>query len=141
ARRDGTEHILAVLPGDVVVGFVSGGPVRPRERPVAGDLSGVTAEISLLYVAPERMGQGIGRALIRRIARPLAGLGHRALLVWGFGDNRFLDFYSRLGGVPAAVSEGEVAGRLLPTRCFVWRDLDGLAAACAERRQRASLGP
>jgi GNAT superfamily N-acetyltransferase len=138
ARRDGTEHLVAV-DRDKIVGFVSGRPVRERRGPVTGDLSGVAAEISLLYVVPERMGQGIGRALFGRMAQRLAGLGHRALLVWGYRDNRFLDFYLRLGGVPGAESDREMDGRLLPLRCFVWRDLGRLVAACAEDRQRASL--
>jgi GNAT superfamily N-acetyltransferase len=113
-----------------ILGFVTGGPVRARTQPVTGDLSGVTAEISLLYVLPEEMGRGLGRALFGRAVERLARLGHQALVVWGHRDNPYLRFYERLGGIAAAASEWEVEGRLFPTRGYVWRDLPALVKAC-----------
>ncbi|MDF2764983.1 MAG: family N-acetyltransferase, partial [Rhodospirillales bacterium] len=95
-----------------IVGFATGGPVRERKRPIVGDLSGVTAEVSLLYVLPEEMGKGLGRALFERAVRRLAGLGHEALVVWAYRANPYLTFYERLGGVAAAQSDWEVEGRL-----------------------------
>jgi GNAT superfamily N-acetyltransferase len=115
-----------------ILGFVTGGPVRERKRPVIGDLSGVTAEVSLLYVLPERMGEGIGRALFACGVGRLHRLGHRALVVWGYRGNPFLEFYDRLGGVAAAESDWEVAGRLFPTRAYVWRDLPALVERCLQ---------
>jgi len=119
-----------------ILGFVTGGAVRERKRPVIGDLSGVTAEVSLLYVLPERMGEGIGRALFARGVERLHRLGHRALVVWGYRGNPFLEFYERLGGVAAAESDWEVAGRLFPTRAYVWRDLPALVERCLQSSPR-----
>ena len=131
-RDDGAETLVAEsAAAGRILGFVTGGPVRERTRPVIGDLSGVTAEVSLLYVLPEEMGRGLGRALFGRGVDRLARQGNEALVVWGHRDNPYLRFYERLGGVAAATSEWEVAGRLFPTRAYVWRDLKGLVAACS----------
>ena len=130
-REDGAETLVAQNADERLLGFVTGGPVRERTRPVIGDLSGVTAEVSLLYVLPEEMGRGLGRALFGRSVERLARSGHEALVVWGHRDNPYLGFYERLGGAAAAESEWEVAGRLFPTRAYVWRDLKGLVAACS----------
>ena len=130
-------------PDPRILGFVTGGPVRPRTQPVVGDLSGVTAEVSLLYVLPEHMGKGLGRALFGRSVERLARLGHEALVVWGHRDNPFLLFYERLGGLAAAESAWEVEGRLFPTRGYVWRDLPALVEACDSARspvERAENG-
>jgi GNAT superfamily N-acetyltransferase len=113
-----------------ILGFVTGGPVRARTQPIIGDLSGVTAEVSLLYVLPEEMGRGLGRALFGRSVERLLRLGHEALVVWGHRDNPYLRFYERLGGLAAAASAWEVEGRLYPTRGYVWRDLPALVEAC-----------
>jgi GNAT superfamily N-acetyltransferase len=116
-----------------ILGFVTGGPVRERTRPIRGDLSGVTAEVSLIYVLPEEMGRGLGRALFGCSVERLARLGHAALVVWAYRDNPYLGFYERLGGVPAAESDWEVEGRLFPTRAYVWRDLPALMERCIRR--------
>ena len=116
--------------GECILGFVTGGPVRARARPIVGDLSGVTAEVSLLYVLPEEMGKGLGRALFGRAVQRLAGLGHPALVVWAYRANPYLTFYERLSGVAAAESDWQVEGRFFPTRGYVWRDLPALVEAC-----------
>ena len=97
-REDGAETLVAEEAEGRILGFATGGPVLDRKRPVFGDLSGVTAEVSLLYVHPERKGEGIGRALLARAVGRLAGFGHQALVVWGYRGNPFLDFYERLAG-------------------------------------------
>jgi hypothetical protein len=51
-------------------------------------------------------------------------------VVWGHRDNPYLRFYERLGGLAAAESAWEVAGRLFPTRGYVWRDLPALVERC-----------
>jgi GNAT superfamily N-acetyltransferase len=140
-RGDGAETLAAEDASGRILGFVTGGPVRPRTRPIVGDLSGVTAEVSLLYVLPEEMGKGLGRALFGRGVERLHRLGHRALVVWGHRDNPYLRFYERLGGLAAAESDWQVAGRLFPTRAYVWRGLPALVAACAAPADPLSLRP
>ena len=141
AREDGSLTHLAEDTERRTLGFVTGGPLRPRDRPVVGDLSGVTAEVSMLYVLPERMRHGLGRALFGASVQRLAVLGHRGVVIWGYRDNPYLAFYERLGGGTGAESDWEVAGRLFPTRAFVWRDLDRLIAACAPGPDPLSLRP
>ncbi len=131
SRHDGSQTMLAEDRARRTLAFVTGGPVRERRRPVMGDLSGVTAEISLLYVLPERMRAGLGRRLFGCSVERLMLFGHASLLVWGYRGNPFLGLYERLGGIPAAESDWEVAGHLYPTRAYVWRDLEALVAACA----------
>ena len=130
ARQDGSETLVAETADQNIIGFVTGGPVREQKHPIIGDLSGITAEVSLLYVLPEHMGKGLGRALFGRSAQRLAGLGHTGILIWGHRDNPFLRFYERLGGIAAAQSNWEVDGRLYPSTAYVWRDLPALIAAC-----------
>jgi hypothetical protein len=58
ARQDGSETLVAETADQNIIGFVTGGPVRERKHPIIVDLSGITAEVSLLYVLPEHMGKG-----------------------------------------------------------------------------------
>lgn len=130
ARQDGSLTHLAEDAERRILGFVTGGPVRERGRPVTGDLSGITAEISLFYVLPQQMGAGLGRALFGESVARLAALGHTGLVVWGHRGNPFLRFYERLGGLLAAESDWELAGRLFPSEAYVWRDLEVLVVTC-----------
>ncbi len=134
ARQDGSLTHLAEDAERRTLGFVTGGQVRERSRPVTGDLSDISAEVSMLYVLPERMRHGLGRALFGASVQRLVALGHRGLVVWGYRGNPYLRFYARLGGLLAAESKRELAGRLFPTEAYVWHDLDRLIVACRARR-------
>lgn len=71
------------------------------------------AEISLLFVAPEAMGRGVGRALIEAASAHFAGHGIEALVT--AADPHAEAFYHNVGF--ATVGEepsGSIPGRILP---------------------------
>ncbi|MGH7861279.1 MAG: GNAT family N-acetyltransferase [Candidatus Dormibacteraceae bacterium] len=89
----GGETELAVVEVDgEVVGYASGGPERERDPSYEGELYG-------LYLLPAWQRQGIGRALVARVAGRLMGAGMRSMLVWVLAANApARGFYEHLGG-------------------------------------------
>ncbi|MEU5012061.1 GNAT family N-acetyltransferase [Streptomyces sp. NPDC021749] len=103
-----------------VVGWTSVGPARdpdvapgaeelPAPRPTAG-------ELFALYVAPERIGTGVGRALMTAGLDVARQSGYRALYLWVVrGNTRAQRFYERAGFVPDGAEEAyEVGGSSVP---------------------------
>ena len=71
------------------------------------------AEISLLFVAPEAIGQGIGRALIEAASAHFASHGIEALVT--AADPHAEAFYHRVGFTTVGVEpSGSITGRSLP---------------------------
>lgn len=59
-----------------------------------------TGHLARMYVAPERWGQGIGRALYDVAVDRLSAVGHRRASLWVLEDNhRARSWYERLGWV------------------------------------------
>ncbi len=77
-----------------VTGFVSVGPSRDEDaRPGEGELMAI-------YLVPEEVGTGVGRALLARGEQSLADLGFAAATLWVFEANtRARRFYERNGWV------------------------------------------
>lgn len=87
-------NLLAVVDG-VPVGWAAFGPYR-GEPDDAGD-----GELYALYVLPEHVGTGIGRALTSEVVRQTAELGRARLLLWVLADNaRARRFYAAAGFAP-----------------------------------------
>lgn len=99
-------RILVALEGDRVVGFVA----VDGEPPVG--------EIGLLFVEPNRIGRGAGRALFEAaIERARAG-GFAALTI--DSDPGAEGFYLHMGAVRVGVApSASIAGRLLPRLRYV----------------------
>lgn len=77
--------------GESVVGWAVGGPARDDDAPAAG-------ELYALYAAPDRIGEGIGHALIAEIERRLVADGHRSAMLWVLeGNARASAFYEAHG--------------------------------------------
>lgn len=77
-----------------VLGFASVGPARDADRPADG-------ELYALYVDPERVSHGIGRALLADARERLARRGHPAANLWVLeGNARAQHFYQTDGWVP-----------------------------------------
>lgn len=87
-------HGLLVAEVDgAVAGFVRFGPAEDSDA--AGEGAG---EIYGLYVAPERIGRGLGRRLFTAARERLEAMGHRNLVLWSFEGNRRAErFYARAG--------------------------------------------
>ncbi|MFD4258619.1 GNAT family N-acetyltransferase [Streptomyces sp. NPDC058534] len=90
--RAGVVNLVAEDDRGEVVGWACHGPYRGGERPTRD------AELYAIYVSPERLGAGIGQALIRESVRRCAAAGHPRMLLWVLRDNaRARRFYERAG--------------------------------------------
>lgn len=78
-----------------VVGFVNAGPYRTDKE--GDDVTG-GGEVYAIYVAPERLGTGAGRALMDAAVRWLGEQGLLPVRLWMLvGNARALAFYQRYG--------------------------------------------
>lgn len=69
--------------------------------------------LDYMFVAPEAIGRGVGRALWRHAVATARSLGHRTLVV--VADPNAAGFYRRMGAVPAGARPSEIEpGRALP---------------------------
>ncbi|WP_030412960.1 GNAT family N-acetyltransferase [Streptomyces sp. NRRL S-1448] len=126
-RSPDVVDLVAESAGEVV-GWASVGPARdpdvapgaeelPDPRPTAG-------ELFALYVAPERIGTGVGRALMAAGTDRARRSGYRALYLWVVrGNTRAQRFYERAGFVPDGAEETyKVGGSNVPELRY-WRPL------------------
>ncbi|MGW8402112.1 GNAT family N-acetyltransferase, partial [Streptomyces lydicus] len=89
----------------------------PAPRPTSG-------ELFALYVTPQLIGTGVGRALMAAGTDRARTKGFRALYLWVVrGNTRARRFYERAGFVPDGAEEAyEVGGRSVPELRY-WRPL------------------
>jgi ribosomal protein S18 acetylase RimI-like enzyme len=101
---------LVVEDAGTVVGFLSAGRARDED---AGD---DTAEVTAIYVSPDRLGEGFGRALFARGEKQLRDMGFRAATLWVLeGNHRAIAFYEAAGWRhDGSRSAHSVAGLRLP---------------------------
>ncbi len=82
-----------VCDGEKPVGCVGYGCSRDKDLPLYG-------EVFTIYLLPEYIGQGYGRALLSSAAQDFSRLGYLDILLWVFEDNmRARHFYERNGFV------------------------------------------
>ncbi|MDT0442286.1 GNAT family N-acetyltransferase [Streptomyces johnsoniae] len=112
-------HLVADARGTGVIGWAHPGAYRPDEhvderpgRPQEEAGQGSYGELYALYLVPEFIGTGVGRALLDSSLRWLAGQGHRRLRLWVLRDNAMgRRFYDRVGLVAdGAVRTDAIAG-------------------------------
>lgn len=90
--REDARMVLLAERGDRLVGIGSAGPASV---PALGD----RAEVLHLYVDPGEARRGIGRTLMRHLARALQAQGFRSVALGVVeGNQAALDFYLKLGG-------------------------------------------
>ncbi|MEU6367338.1 GNAT family N-acetyltransferase [Streptomyces sp. NPDC046931] len=78
--------------GETVVGWAAHGPYRE------GEVRTGDAELYALYVAPDLLGRGIGRALLTEAVHRCSAAGHPRMYLWALKDNvRARRFYERAG--------------------------------------------
>lgn len=102
-----------------VFGFVSGGPLRDS-------IPGYDAELYAIYLLQQKQRQGVGRALVRELAKALDAKGYRSLIVWVLEKNPFLEFYYRMGGAPVLTKEIEIGGVRLTEVALGWQNISDL---------------
>jgi len=80
---------------------------------VLDPLSEHSVELDALFVEPDCIGRGYGRALIEHALSQARALGHRTLIIQG--DPNAAAFYRRIGGRPAGTrASASIPGRVLP---------------------------
>jgi ribosomal protein S18 acetylase RimI-like enzyme len=98
-----------------IVGFATGRRARTNRLGRLGE-----GEIETLYVLDDFRERGLGRSLIRSVARALAEGGCGSAFLWVLRDNPSRWFYERLGGRPVAQSLIDVADRPVMQIAFLW---------------------
>lgn len=96
-----------------------------RGEPAASDVSGITAEITALYVHPHYQGEGIGRRLLQAVAVHLAARGMTALQVGTLVTNApARRFYEAMGAQVVAERAIEDGGHPLREVVYGWPDIE-----------------
>ena len=76
-------------------------------------VSGSEAELTAMFVAPEHIGRGFGRALITHAKDTARRQGFESIIIQG--DPNAIAFYQAAGGVRCGEREsGSIPGRVLP---------------------------
>ncbi|WP_411079076.1 GNAT family N-acetyltransferase [Streptomyces sp. cmx-18-6] len=110
ARGDGSVLNLVAEEAGTVVGWAALGPSREEDRE-PGD-----GELLALYAAPDRIGAGVGKALMQHTLTAARERSYGRLVLWVIAANaRARDFYER-GGFAAdgASVEWPVNGARVP---------------------------
>ncbi|OIJ88442.1 GNAT family N-acetyltransferase [Streptomyces colonosanans] len=91
AQGDGVVNLVADRDGEVV-GWAAHGPYRD------GEALTEDAELYAIYVSPQVLGAGAGRALLAESTRRCTAAGHERMLLWVLRENtRARRFYERAG--------------------------------------------
>ncbi|MYU05722.1 GNAT family N-acetyltransferase [Streptomyces sp. SID8366] len=109
-RASDTVLNLVAEENGTVVGWAALGPSREDDRrPQDG-------ELLALYASPDRLGTGIGRALMRRTLTAAQERSFRRLVLWVLAANtRARRFYEHAGFLPdGATSDWPVDGVMVP---------------------------
>ena len=119
---EGFVSYVAEADGEIV-GWALGGPNRDQAMIYA-------AELFTIYLLPGYERRGIGRMLMKAVARSLVSLGFESMIVWVLTDNRAArEFYEALGGVYVVRGAMDLDGTDLPVVAYGWRDLGVLVEA------------
>jgi len=119
-----TTSVFVASDGADVCGFAAGLMLAERRF----DLD---AELTAIYLQPDRQRAGIGRRLVAAVVDAQRSHGATGMLTWVIAGNRGArTFYERLGGEVLAEQPFQWDGMDLVEAGYGWRDLDLLAAAC-----------
>jgi ribosomal protein S18 acetylase RimI-like enzyme len=115
------EATLAAADRDGLVGYAAGGPSRAKRL---GE-----AEITTLYVVRRAQGHGLGRELVRGLARVFAANGATSLMISVLRDNiPARGFYEHLGGKGEAPRREPGPGGVTYEVSYRWPDIRALFA-------------
>jgi GNAT superfamily N-acetyltransferase len=113
---------LADLDGEVV-GFISGGAIR---EPVQTAVETYDAVSYAIYLLKQAQGQGIGRALLKKLAHSLSSQGFTSMIVWALEKNPSKHFYERSGAQIVTAKNIEIGGVTPSEVSYGWPDLQAL---------------
>ncbi|MFJ5995058.1 GNAT family N-acetyltransferase [Streptomyces sp. NPDC092370] len=103
-------NLVAEDSGGEIVGWACHGPYRE------GEVLTPDVELYAVYVHPDQVGRGVGRALLAEAVARCTAAGHGRLLLWVLkGNDRARRFYERAGFRADGVEEPfEVEGVAVP---------------------------
>ncbi|MGW0649075.1 N-acetyltransferase family protein [Streptomyces umbrinus] len=106
---EGVMSLVAEWDGEVV-GWACHGPYRE------GEVRTADAELYAIYVAPDRLARGVGRALLRESVARCTAAGHGRMLLWVLRENtNARRFYEKAGFAADGAEEPfEVDGVQVP---------------------------
>lgn len=102
-----------------IAGFASYGANRDVDNEFG-------AELYAIYVAPDRVGQGIGTALVRDMGRWLEAHGYRDVVVWCLTKNPYCRFYESHGARAVITRTIEIGSQVLDETGYGWHTLTAL---------------
>ncbi|MGX1565661.1 N-acetyltransferase family protein [Streptomyces sp. NPDC055506] len=107
---DSVVNLVAEDAAGELVGWACHGPYRD------GEVRTPDAELYAIYVHPEHLGRGVGRALLAESVERCSLAGHGRLLLWVLKENgRARRFYERAGFLADGAEEPfEVEGATVP---------------------------
>ncbi len=116
-----------------VIGFASGMLLSEPKL-------GMNAELTAVYLRPTWQRSGIGRRMVRKVARTLEAHGGNSLLVWVIADNAIArNFYEELGGILLLEQNFSWDGLDLIEAGYGWQDLSVLMASVDALPSSSSL--
>jgi ribosomal protein S18 acetylase RimI-like enzyme len=100
-----------------IIGFADGG----RER--TGNYEEYKGEMYSLYILKSYQGRGIGKRLIKEVARALVKQDFHSMLVWVLKDNTSCHFYEKMGGQVVDRITIDFSGKGLVELAYGWKDI------------------
>ena len=118
----GKASVFVAANGAEVAGFAAGN-LLPEPR------HGLDAELTAIYLRPDRQRAGVGRRLVAAVAAAERAQGATGLLTWVIAANKGARaFYDRLGAELLVEQPFQWDGMDLVEAGYGWRDLDALVA-------------
>jgi GNAT superfamily N-acetyltransferase len=106
---------IADLDGEIV-GFISGGAIREP-------LQTCDAELYAIYLLERAQRQGIGTALLKKLAESLLSKGFTSMIVWVLEKNPWRNFYERSSAQIVTAKDIQIGGVMLSEVSYGWPDL------------------
>jgi L-amino acid N-acyltransferase YncA len=103
----------------IVVGFISGGPIRDP-------FDDYDAELYTIYLLQHAQRRGIGTALLKKLAHRLNEDGFKNMAAWVLEDNASSNFYEKSGAHRVASKQVEIGGAMLPVVAYGWPSLQAI---------------
>jgi len=130
-KPDPSTVFLVAESEDGIGGFARAGPTRSAsptgDALPPGFASGASAELYAIYLEPQTIGTGLGKALLKAAAHEMLSRGHRAMCVWVLtGNARARAWYQRRGAIEVSQGPITLGGVQYPQTALVWRNLPAL---------------
>lgn len=121
------ECLLIAEQDGKVMGFLA---VRLGDRNDVGSV----AQVTLLYVSPDKQGQGIGRRLLLEATEWLKTHAPGPISIGAFEQNPLRSFYEAIGGVVVKQVMVRVDAREWPVVIYLWPSPEALQEGIRARR-------